>query len=141
MRYWLYFYFSGEPMTIIAHNAAFDISFLKKMFVDAGNQMQSTISNNPYDYNNMFSRNAIDIATMALILRLQGRLEFDCCSLDNILKHYAIPTENVKRHSALDDARQTAKAFISMFNDLSSPISTDEPNKNEESASYDDGFR
>ena len=62
-------YFDGEPMTIVAHNAAFDISFLKKMFTDAGNQMQSNTSNNPYDYNNMFSRNAIVTATMALILR------------------------------------------------------------------------
>lgn len=112
-------FFGGEPMTIVAHNAAFDISFLKKMFTDAGNEMSSTVSNNPYDYNNMFSRNAIDTATMALILRLQNKLDFDRCSLDNILKYYNIELDGVKRHSALDDAKQTTKAFLCMFSSLS----------------------
>ena len=111
--------FDGEPMTIVAHNAAFDISFLKKMFVDAGLEMQSQISQNPYDYNNMFSRNAIDTATMALILRLQGKLNFDRCSLDNIIKFYKIPTDSDQRHSALYDAEQAAAAFLCMFDSLS----------------------
>lgn len=111
--------FDGEPMTIVAHNAAFDISFVKKMFVDAGIELSSTTSANPFEYNNIFSRNAIDTATMALILRLQGKLDFDRCSLDNILKYYNISSPDVERHTALGDAKQTAKAFLCMFRELS----------------------
>ena len=130
--------FDGEPMTIIAHNAAFDISFLKQMFVDAGLEMQSTISNNPFDYNNMFSRNAIDTATMALVLRLQGRLDFDRCSLDNILKFYNIGIDNNVRHSAIYDARQTAKAFLCMFKSLSSNKKLEINTNNNYDTDFDD---
>ncbi len=70
-------------MTIIAHNAGFDTGFVKKMFNDCSNEI--TIM-----YDDIFSRNVIDTATMALILRLQGKLPFDRCSLDNILTYYDI---------------------------------------------------
>ncbi len=129
-------FFDSEPMTIVAHNAAFDIAFLKKMFVDAGLDMQSLISNNPYDYNNMFSRNAIDTATMALILRLQNKLDFDRCSLDNILKYYNLVTSSEQRHSAIGDARQTAKAFLCMF----SALSNEYVEHNSGAVDYDTGF-
>lgn len=112
-------YFEGEPMTIVAHNAAFDISFVKKMFADNGQELLSISTDNELDYNNIFSRNAIDTATMALLLRLQNKLPFDRCSLDNILKCYNIETDKNARHSALYDARQTAQAFLCMFNELS----------------------
>ncbi|MDD4110230.1 MAG: hypothetical protein PHS54_01605 [Clostridia bacterium] len=56
---------------------------------------------------------------MALILRLQNKLPFDRCSLDNILKVYNIEIANKERHSALADCEHTAKAFLLMFNELS----------------------
>lgn len=112
-------YFDGEPMTIVAHNAAFDISFVKKMFADNGQDLFSISTNNEFDYNNIFSRNAIDTATMALVLRLQNKLPFDRCSLDNILKFYQIQVDKNARHTALYDAKQTTQAFLCMFNELS----------------------
>ena len=128
--------FDGEPMTIVAHNAAFDIAFVKKMFVDAGIELSSSLSDNPYEYSNIFSRNAIDTATMALILRLQGKLNFDRCSLDNILKFYNISLTDANRHSALGDARQTAKAFLCMFKELSN----EKINHNINATVYDEDF-
>ena len=129
-------FFDGEPMTIIAHNPAFDIAFLKQMFVDAGIDIQSTISNSPYEYSNLFSRNVIDTATMALILRLQNKIDFDRCSLDNIIKFYEIPNNAQQRHSALYDAEQTAIAFLCMLEDLSSQ----EKRLQKEDKVYDEDF-
>lgn len=117
-------------MTIVAHNAAFDISFVKKMFNDYENQTEII-------YDNVFSRNAIDTATMALILRLQGKLPFDRCSLDNILTFYDIDTANKTRHTALYDCTQTAQAFLCMFDDLSN---TKKRVLNQEHKSYDSDF-
>ena len=112
-------YFDGEPMTIVAHNASFDISFIKHMFAENGQELNSLPDNNEYAYDKIFSRNTIDTATMALILRLQNKLSFDRCSLDNILKFYGIEDKQLKRHSALSDAKQTVKAFLCLFKSLS----------------------
>ena len=131
-------YFNNEPMTIVAHNASFDIPFVKKMFSENVGTLTSTVNNNELDYNNMFSRNVIDTATMALILRLQNKLPFDRCSLDNILTFYNIKQKVNLRHTALFDATQTAKAFILMFKDLSSNnVKIKESNKKYES-DFDD---
>ena len=111
-------FFDGEPMTIVAHNAAFDISFIKQMFSQNGQELTSLPNGNELNYDKIFARNVIDTATMALVLRLQNRLPFDRCSLDNILKFYNINIEQDKRHSALSDAEQTAKAFLCMFRSL-----------------------
>ena len=131
-------YFDGEPMTIVAHNAAFDISFVKKMFSDNGQDLLSISTQNELDYNNIFSRNSIDTATMALVLRLQNKLPFDRCSLDNILKYYQIPIDKIERHSAIYDARQTAKAFICMFNELSGKKMPHLDNSNTYETGFDD---
>ena len=107
-------YFNGNPMTIIAHNASFDISFVKKMFADNGSELTSVNNNNELDYNKIFSRNVIDTATMALLLRMQNKLPFDRCSLDNILSYYNIKMSNNKRHTALQDARSTASIYFNV---------------------------
>lgn len=114
-------FFGDSPMTIVAHNTAFDISFVKEMF----NKEFGAIRNKPIyeklksvDYDALFARNAIDTATMALILRSFNKLPFDRCSLDNILKFYNLEVPQEKRHTALGDARQTALAFIAMREDL-----------------------
>ena len=112
-------YFNGEPMTIVAHNSQFDISFLKQMFKNGGEILSSTLTNSELDFNKIFARNCIDTATMALILRLQKKLPFDRCSLDNILNFYNITSTEPKRHSALFDCTQTAKAFLVMYKHLS----------------------
>ena len=111
-------FFDGEPMTIVAHNPQFDIAFLKQMFKDGGETLSSTITDSKLDYNKIFSRNCIDTATMALLLRIQNKIPFDRCSLDNILNFYDINTKNEDRHSALFDAELTAKAFLSMYQHL-----------------------
>lgn len=130
-------YFAGEPMTIVAHNAAFDISFVKHMFVQNGQELNSLPDSNEFSYDKIFSRNAIDTATMALVLRMQNKLPFDRCSLDNILKYYQIDINQGKRHSALSDAEQTAIAFLCMFNSLSND-KTKIPAKND--IEYDTDF-
>lgn len=114
-------FFGDSPMTIVAHNTAFDISFVKEMF----NKEFGSLRNKPIyeklksiDYDALFARNAIDTATMALILRSFNKLPFDRCSLDNILKFYNLEVPQEKRHTALGDARQTALAFIAMREDL-----------------------
>lgn len=129
-------YFDGKPITVIAHNPVFDIPFIKKMFVDAGNTLSSTKTDNEFDYNKIFSRNILDTATMAKILYLQGKLPFERSSLDNILKFYNIPVPENLRHTALGDAKQTAQAFVLMFKHLDGKINF----KNDNIADYDTDF-
>ncbi|MBQ3494027.1 MAG: 3'-5' exonuclease [Clostridia bacterium] len=108
-------YFDGEPIIVVAHNSAFDISFVKKMFLDA----EKNMGNMNISYNDVFSRNAIDTASLALVLKMQNKLPFERCSLDNILKFYKVEMPEGKRHTALADAEQTAKAFMLMYKHLS----------------------
>lgn len=131
-------YFDGEPMTIVAHNAAFDISFVKHMFAQNGQQLSSLPDNNQFAYDKIFARNAIDTATMALVLRMQNKLPFDRCSLDNILKFYQIEDTQAKRHSALADAEQTAQAFLCMFDSLSNSSQVYQNNNNQYDTDFDD---
>lgn len=132
-------YFDGEPMTIVAHNASFDISFVKHMFSQNGQELNSLPDGNELSYDKIFSRNSIDTATMALVLRLQNKLPFDRCSLDNILKFYQIENKQLKRHSALSDAEQTAKAFLCMFNSLSTgKLESFSKNDNQYDMDFDD---
>lgn len=89
------------------------------MFADSGKELSSMPSVDELSYDNIFSRNVIDTATMALVLRLQDKLPFDRCSLDNILKFYNVENSLEEKHTALYDAEQTAKGFVFMYNDLS----------------------
>ena len=41
-------YFDGEPMTIVAHNTSFDISFIKHMFAQNGQELNSLPDKNEY---------------------------------------------------------------------------------------------
>ncbi|MBO4412935.1 MAG: 3'-5' exonuclease [Clostridia bacterium] len=131
-------FFDGNPMTIVAHNAAFDISFTKKMFKDCGHGSASLLNSDTMSYDKIFARNAIDTATMALILRLQNKLPFDRCSLDNILSFYNLEMKKEDRHTALGDAIQTAKAFLLMFRSLSGEKTISNPNKKQKE--YDTDF-
>lgn len=103
-------YFDGKPMIICGHNVHFDVNFVKKMFKNAN------VENLSYD--KVFSRNVLDTATMALILKTANRLPFERTSLDNILKFYNINAPEKERHTALGDALMTAKAFVLLYNDL-----------------------
>lgn len=129
-------YFNGEPMTIVAHNAAFDISFVKQMFASAGETLSSLPTSSELAYDKIFSRNAIDTATMALVLKLQDKLPFERCSLDNILKYYQIECPKGSRHTALGDAEQTALAFMCMFKELSG----EKVNNTNKTATFEKGY-
>ena len=134
-------YFDKQPMTIVAHNAAFDIAFVKCMFAQNGQQLSSLPDDNQLNYDKIFARNAIDTATMALVLRMQNKLPFDRCSLDNILKFYQIEDSQAKRHSALADAEQTAKAFLCMFDSLSNNKSYSNQNAEKYDTNFDDSLK
>ena len=56
----------------------------------------------------------------------------------NILKYYQIPIDKIERHSAIYDARQTAKAFICMFNELSGKKMSHIDNSNTYETGFDD---
>lgn len=104
-------FFDGKPITIIAHNSAFDLGFVKKMFKENSTEKE-------YAYNKVISRNALDTASMTLqlmrmgVLKLEGRP-----SLDALIEHYNVKQNSEKRHGALFDAQQTRLVFDGLDKD------------------------
>jgi len=87
-------------ITIVAHNAAFDMGFMKRLWARAGK-----------DFNKRFSYRALCTQTGALLLEQAGRLQLPggSASLDSLTKLWGI---NLDRgdglHNALDDAEACA---------------------------------
>lgn len=86
-----------------AHNAPFDMPFVKRMF-DQGGQ----------DFNKVFSYRPLCTQTGALLLDLSGRISLPggSASLDNLTKFFHIDLDREAGHNALQDAIAGAKVLI-----------------------------
>lgn len=83
-------------ITIVAHNAAFDMGFMKRLWARAGK-----------DFNKQFSYRALCTQTGALLLEQAGRLQLPggSASLDSLTKLWGIDLDRGDgTHNALDDA-------------------------------------
>lgn len=87
-------------ITIVAHNAAFDMGFIKRLYARAGR-----------DFNKRFSYRALCTQTGALLLEQAGRLQLPrgSASLASLTKLWGIDLDRGDgTHNALDDAEACA---------------------------------
>jgi DNA polymerase-3 subunit epsilon len=89
---------------VVAHNAAFDMTFLKRLFRLAG-----------VDFRKWIQYRALCTVTGALLLEQAGRIVLPggSASLDALCKLWNLPRSPV--HNALEDARVTAVVFRRMI--------------------------
>jgi DNA polymerase-3 subunit epsilon len=92
-----------EPVVLAGHNVGFDVAFLKRLYRLAG-----------ADYSKRFSHRTLDTASVGLFLILAQILPAGAASSDELFGCFGIPFGKKERHSALGDARATAR----MINEL-----------------------
>lgn len=89
---------SKEPVVLAGHNVGFDVGFLKRLYRLAG-----------ADYKKRFSHRTLDTASIGLFLILAEMLPTGAASSDELFAFFQIPFGKKERHSALGDARATAR--------------------------------
>ncbi len=91
-----------RDVRICAHNAAFDVGFLRRLWRLAG-----------WSYSATFSYRSLCTQTGALLLEQAGRLDLPggSASLDNLVKYWNIKLDRTGGHNALGDARACAEVL------------------------------
>lgn len=94
---------------VVAHNAAFDIGYLKRLYKLAGK-----------NYGKRFSYQYVCTYTGAFLFEMAGllKLEKGSASLDNMIKLFGIKLDRSEGHNALNDAVACAELlgrYISML--------------------------
>ncbi len=86
-----------------AHNAPFDLAFVKRLFELAGK-----------DFNKVFSYRPLCTQTAALLLDLSGRISLPggSASLDNLVKFFKVDLDRSEGHNALNDAVAGARVLV-----------------------------
>ncbi|AKC83369.1 hypothetical protein IMCC26134_12330 [Verrucomicrobia bacterium IMCC26134] len=94
----------GEKITLVGHNIAFDVGFLRRFFL-LGNMC----------YDDYFSHRLVDTAAILKFLQLAGRISLDSQSSSAAFAYFDIKFQQCQRHTALADARATAALFNEML--------------------------
>lgn len=94
----------GETVSLVGHNVAFDVGFLRRLY-RLGQQ----------DFDRVFSHRVVDTASVARFLMLAGRLPIDLASSTKLFEHFGIRFDPKERHSALGDARATGRLLDEMI--------------------------
>lgn len=94
----------GTKFILAGHNVGFDVGFLKRLYRLAGR-----------DFARHFSHRTFDTASTGLFLILAGLLPPGAASSDELFGYFKIPFGKKERHSALGDARATARLINSML--------------------------
>lgn len=94
--------------TLCAHNAAFDVGFLKRLWRLAGQ-----------DYNEQFDYRTLCTQTAALLLDQAGRISLPggSASLDNVSALFGL-ARATEKHDALEDAILAARVLAKMVDRL-----------------------
>jgi DNA polymerase-3 subunit epsilon len=88
----------GEKITVVGHNVAFDIGFLRR-FLRLGNE----------HFDDYFSHRSVDTATILKFLMLAERVSISSPSSTEAFDYFHIKIPDQQRHTALGDARATAE--------------------------------
>lgn len=89
-------------VTIAAHNAPFDVAFLRRLWRLAGK-----------DFDARFSYRALCTVTGALLLDFANRISLPggSASLDNLVKYFGVKLDREGGHNALNDAHAAAEVL------------------------------
>lgn len=91
-----------KMVRICAHNAPFDIAYMKRLWANAGK-----------DYRKTFSHQSLCTQTAALLLEQAGRITLpgNSAGLDNLVKLWGIKLDREGGHNALNDAHACAEVL------------------------------
>lgn len=93
-----------QPVTLVGHNVAFDVAFIKRLYRLAGK-----------DYSKVFSHRTLCTQTLAFALKLAGRINVAAISGDKVFAFFkCTPPRTEGKHEALGDAIAAGKAFAAM---------------------------
>jgi DNA polymerase-3 subunit epsilon len=93
----------GDPVILAGHNTWFDVAFLKRLFRLAG-----------LPYPALFSHRLIDTTSILQFLRFANGTTFDTGGSDDAFDFFDILLEEGTRHTALGDAKATAKLLLKL---------------------------
>ena len=91
-----------EPAQVCGHNVSFDVSFIKKMFQDVGE-----------NYDRIFSYRLLDTSAVARFLIFMGVIPSGG-SLGDLLTYFKVPHDKMELHDALVDCRVTYQLLLAM---------------------------
>jgi DNA polymerase III epsilon subunit-like protein len=94
---------SRQPVLVAGHNVAFDVAFVRRLYRLAGRPGPR------------FSHRLLDTAGILRFLAIAGRLPDGVIDSSSAFKHFGIDFGSEKRHSALADARATAKLLTRLI--------------------------
>lgn len=97
-------HFPGERIVLAGHNVGFDAGYLKRLFALAG-----------MNYEQHFSHRLIDTASLLGALSLAGRVPIQSRGLSEAIAHFQIPVDLARRHTAIEDARVTARLLTKLI--------------------------
>jgi len=89
-----------EPLTLVAHNAPFDVSFIKRLYRLA-----------KHDYYIDFKDRALDTCSILHYLMIAGKIKGSSPSADVLFEATSIKIAKKDRHTAKGDALATARAL------------------------------
>lgn len=101
---------SGDKVPLVGHNLHFDVGFLKRLYRLAG-----------ADYEAVFSHRVIDTMSVLRFFILGGKLPPNVSGSSAAFAHFAVPTDEHTRHTALGDARATALLLDRLLDWLDQP--------------------
>lgn len=100
----------NDPVTIIAHNVAFDFAFLRILFSREG-----------IDESRCFSHRAIDTHTLLRLAYILGKIPASALSSTGAFDHFSIRLPKSQRHTALADAIATRELFAKLVDLFRAP--------------------
>ena len=88
----------NEKVVIAGHNTWFDVAFLKRLY---------RLADSPFP--RRLSHRLIDTSSIIQFLRYSGKISLKTGSSDEVFRYFDIEVQDSERHTALGDARATAK--------------------------------
>ena len=92
--------FGKEKPTVCGHNVNFDVGFLRELF-----------KRNFFKYGKYLSYRTLDTMSILTFLFLQGKTETKLGKLDDAISYFNLEITEAERHTALGDAKVTAKVL------------------------------
>jgi len=106
------YYSKKEKITMVGHNVGFDVGFMKRLYKQGGAEG---------GYESRFSHRTMDTAGIIRFLMLAKRLDIPAANSTDAFKHFGIEISETERHTALADARATAKLLKHLVNMVKAP--------------------
>jgi len=107
------YYNKKEKITMAGHNVGFDVGFMKRLYKQGGAGLEG--------YESRFSHRTVDTASIIRFFMLAKRLDIPAANSTDAFKYFGIEISDTERHTALADARATAKLLKGLVGMVKEP--------------------